>query len=254
MTAALQVFNDAGTLQIDTQFINYVLVGSGYINFPAAGTPPVNIQKVTFTNTGWTAPIMVVAYSNGYYGSQQGAASVIGRSEGIDVENPTNYLHNFWVSSQTPSGWGATVSYYVYDVQPNVAPSSYGLATYDSSGRVTFSSDYEPMRIIGFASIPYGTPVDGYGVDTFTVNGTFAGQKLAAAFDNPKSYVNSDPYGSGWGRQWFQTVYINNNMSTPAVATGAYDPAWTASTSAINRQQPVGGNLFAVDVTNVYLP
>jgi hypothetical protein len=253
MPAALQVYNSNGTIQIDSQFTNYVLVSRGYINFPASATPPVNIRKVTFTNTGWTAPIMVVAYSNGYYGYQNGACSVISRSEGDDIENPGRYLHEFWVSSQTPAGWGAAVSYYVYDVQPNIAP-AYGLVTYDATGRVTFSSDYEPMRIIGFASIPYGTPVDGYGVGTYNIDGTFAGQKLAAAFDNPKSYVTADPYTGVDGRQWMQTIYINNAASVPGVATGAYDPTWAATSTSINRQQPVGGNLFAVDVTNVYLP
>jgi len=244
MPAALQCYNSSGNLQIDTQFMNMVLVQSGYLTINTSATPPTSWSAVTVS--GLNNPIICCTVSGGagYTVPFQVTYSV----------NPSTGVgsHTFYIASYLTSG-SINVAYYIYDKQPNVVP-SFGLVTWTSGGVVSFSSNYEPMRIVNMVNIPYGTPNEGYTPSTYTISGTYSGQKLAVAFTNPKSYITSDPYGSGVGRVYFQDAYSNNTGSTPYVQTSTYIPVDLAPSNNIGFSQPIGGQLFAVDVTNVYLP
>lgn len=245
MPAALQCYNSSGNLQIDTQFMNMVLVMSGKITINAPANPPNTWGSVTNIQ-GLTNPILVCHLT----GATAGQCPVIQMTQGWNPElngGSGGYAWNWTIFTLVYSG-SVQVSWYIYDVVPNVTP-PFGLVTYNSSGRVTFSSDYEPLRIIGLANIPYGTPNEGYTPSTYTINGTYSGQKLAIGFSNMKSYTTSD--GAGGAVWYMQDAYCNNAGSVPYVQTSTYYSSFGAPTSAIGTSQPYGGTLFAVDVTNV---
>jgi hypothetical protein len=155
-------------------------------------------------------------------------------------------------------------TYYIYDQTPNITPAHVGLTVYNASGRVTFSSDYEPMRMIGFAQVPDSWNIVQGAAGTFPVyhppaSTTLASgsinQKIAVGICLPKIYSYTLHQGSN--DQYFQTFLVNNG-NNPCYATtegdaGTGTPYCNAFSNSFLLTQPYGSPMFIVDITNQYL-
>lgn len=221
MPAGFQVFGDHGSVQIDQNFINYSLLQKGDV---WVDTYVANINY-TQISVNAIAPILCIRNTTGNY---------------VAVAYMTRSGSTFtWRLAATA---GTTITYYVFDQIPNNQAAT-GLTVFDASGRVTFSSDYDPMRIVavnqlndtftaynaGWAnSFPqsWGAPYSG----TFAV--AIASPRIVqAAIGNGMSYIYADGVRCDSGAYYTShTPIFRMPVETNAV------------------QQPYGNQTFLVDV------
>lgn len=238
MPAGFQVIGDNGNIQIDENYVNMCLVASGYTTLNSAGAATVSVNG--------TLPIFTIDTRN--QSMAVGTAVVSGSTYTWSIGGPPN----------------ATFAWYVYDLVPNIAPAHVGLTVYNSGGRVTFSSDYEPMRLNNLVGIPSGiTITPGQTLNdpptvtlppATTLYARAAGQKIATFFSLPKSYSLSFHMGFDTVIAT-QSVTVNNGVSQPYVTTeGNQGYVQTAVQQFGAYTQSTGGIMYVVDVSNYYLP
>lgn len=254
MTAGLRVIGDQNNVQIDENLVNIVLVNSGKSTTQDDGTGR-GIYLATITVTG-ISPIMAIDT----YGQ---------RMTQFQTQQSGNQF-TFYIASpqsQTPM----TFAWYIYDQVPNQSPAHTGLTVYNSSGRVTFSSDYEPFRMINYHATPRGGitfqlisgPPTQY-ITTLPAESdayaNYVGQKIAVITSSVKSYIPFDRTGTtGPTNKMFQSVVTFNSSSSLAYAATEgtnYPYIYVGDTyglSGANSQTTFGGLILA-DVTNHYLP
>lgn len=242
MAAGFQVIGDHGGVQIDENFVNMVLIDKGSLDLPPAnGVANDGWNTLTFYNR--ETPILALDTRND--------ATTLMRCD----RSGSTFTYYIRGNGDT-RGFTQTIRWYLFDKAPNVATNT-GLTVWDGGGRVTFNSDYEPMRIVGMLQYPDGTPLSG-GSDYYTsIQAAYVGQKLAGAISLPKSYITTSVFGTGNGLQYMQYLQVNYNghpFNKATVSAPTYQSTRPEVSSAmINSEQRVGGTLFAIDITNFYI-
>lgn len=222
MAAGFQVFGDHGGVQIDQNFMNYSLLQKGdlYVN-----TYPGNINY-TVLSVNAVAPILCVRNTSGAYV----AVAYFTRSG-------STFTWRLVASAAT------TITYYVFDQIPNTQ-AAVGLTVFDGSGRVTFSSDYDPMRIVAANRIP----------DTYTSYNINWYSEFSTGFGAPYSGVFAVALGSPRTVQAASGNGATSYLYADGVRCdgGAYYTGpthiFTMPVSTNSVLQPYGGESFLVDV------
>lgn len=160
MPVGFEAYNPSGKLQFNDSMFCYFLrkTGSGTTDDSTIGT--TDPSKITLSATGYTNPIIAIQCSS--------AVSFWGMFGG-------NY---YWLCS---GAVGTSFNYFVFD-RSNVLPTSnFGLEVRNSSGQITFSSNYRPMQVLSLlnsVTYPYwGGPEPG----TNQPSVTYSGRSLAVA-------------------------------------------------------------------------
>lgn len=249
MTAGIQVIGDHGSTQIDENYFNIVLIASGVSTTQTGQTISTNEFGTTiasFITVTGVAPVICM--------DTRGANLTV-----WCIQTSGNQFTFTIISASQP----ATFSYYIYDVMPNIQASNQGLTVWNSNGKVTFNSDYEPLRIINMAQIPDDwTTISGQTLNdpptyvlpaATTLYGT-AGQKVAAFISREKRITTGiNQSYTGVQNQGF----ITNNTSNPPYATTEgntnYVQVGSFGWGGGAPNQRWGGQFALVDVTNHWI-
>ncbi|WP_186183740.1 hypothetical protein [Burkholderia gladioli] len=137
----IQVIGDSGYFQIDSTTVNLVYIGSGTLTLTTSTTSTATLTVVAET------PLMVI-------NSPDGWAGVINC-----VQSGNSFTYTFAGSSAT--GGDFNFRWFLFDRQPNVSLSGYGLAVWNEAGRLVYSSAYRPLRILGLIDMVVGTTQGG---------------------------------------------------------------------------------------------
>lgn len=146
MSYGLQIWGNAGVLQIDSDYRNHIVVQSGSFSMP--GGPGFNSATVAFANA-WPDPPLIFARcakSIALYGYSIDGS---GNFSGFDIVGDT-------------SDAAATVEYYVCALSPAISAETHGLRVYDAAGRLSFDSGLEYMKfadLVSYAPDPAGAEV-----------------------------------------------------------------------------------------------
>lgn len=180
MAVGFQSINDGGTVQLDTNYKNYVLTSSGTLTLDiSTGGRVDGMPAATLVVTGATAPI--IAFNRLrlclYRVTQSGSTwtyTFIGFTF-PDLPNP------------------ATFNYYVFDVGYSAVPgTNCGLLLYDAAGALAFDSNN-----IGFPSVVGTASRLGNAAETTT---TFAAGRTIAIVQAQAGFhlTGSAPFTSNW--------------------------------------------------------
>lgn len=279
MTAGFEVIGDHGSTQIDENFYNMAFITSGTITSSLQPLIAANYSTTSLSPTDYETNIAAISYS--------GTAPIIAidtRSNLVSHFMTTNdgagnfvfyfltyTITSFYNSSNGTTTYSAasnptTFAYYIFDIMPNVQANNQGLTVWNASGKVTFNSDYEPMRMIGFYQCS-----DGYSLDTSfspsvpippaatTGYSSGSAQKIAVCAYSSKGY---EMFGAGSSSSYIQTIKVNNSATTPYFTTeGGTDygnngeapmgPFGTAYAPGYSNSH--GCNIVMVDITNHFL-
>lgn len=129
MAYGFQCFGEAGNIQIDENYLNIVLMEKGVLTFNTH-TNFTNLLTLSYTGE---SPILCLAPTSNYVAQVR-----------------TKKVGNTWTWSLV--GGNGTVTYYIFDVQPDVETHA-GLNVYAPDGRVAFNSEYKPMRINAIVAV-----------------------------------------------------------------------------------------------------
>jgi hypothetical protein len=169
MNAGFICVGSHGTVQIDQDWINMVFVQKGTLNFNGNTSPGIGGLSVVYTGE---APIIFVQTGTLFVYPMQATRS-----------------GNVWTWSFIavgPSGESAeTATYYIFDKQPNVETHC-GLNVYDGNRRVTFNSDYRPMRIAAIIAVPYSYGNPGVNQAVTGGSGVYAATLPSPGFSSRK--------------------------------------------------------------------
>lgn len=130
--AGLIVYNDSGSVQLDTSYKNLCLRQKGVVT-TAANLPSGHGSYASFNLTGLTTPIIAVG----------GAVAAAPQT----YYDAANSRHGFLIS--TSSAIGAQIPYYIFDV-PVDLNSTYGFTVRDATGQLIFDALQPPLRVRGF--------------------------------------------------------------------------------------------------------
>jgi hypothetical protein len=137
MNAGFMCVGSHGTVQIDQNWVNMVFVQKGTLAFNGNTTPSSGLS-VSYTGE---APILFV---------KAGTLFVYPLAV---YRSGNTWWWTFCASG--PSGESIeNATYYIFDKQPNVETHC-GLNVYDGAQRVTFNSDFRPMRVTAIIAAPY---------------------------------------------------------------------------------------------------
>lgn len=258
MSAGIQVIGDHGSVQIDQNYYNMVLITNGYAttsyqNFVTPDdtgyAPKGYLASITYTGT---SPVICV--------DSRGTPI----SQFTTIQNGNTYTFYFATFDGNGNPAAATFAYYIYDIVPNIQATNQGLTIWNQNGHVTFNSDYEPMRIINFGTVPSGWTTQQAQVLEYFPPGSStwysSGQKIAVSLCPPKAYyvvihmLSNDNY--------IETFLTNNGASPPYITTegggqngsGSATPYGYMGNSSMFSYNQNAGTMFMVDVTNHYLP
>lgn len=216
MEYGLQVFDQDGFLQIDTNYITYAFKRKGQVEIPATGQ--VNyVFSITVDNA--VAPIIFIT----------GCEFFLDRVQTVGQQKIFYYF-----SLVRPFPQFAT--FYIFDSR--FEPANFGLETYNENGVITFSTSTPVLRLAYAGNPPPGTETNPYlnGTNEYTYSGLPNGSYALAAtstrggidvqgdasgstfIDSMSEYVSVTPNGfrarfeydgnsiltsGNWGR-WFQ--------------------------------------------------
>lgn len=145
MVASLQVYGSDGAIQVDTELLTQRLVKSQTITLQKSFWGNAN-AKTTIMVRG-KFPMLFFADAIGATGhahSRYRVDKVTSTGTG-EIKNWTFYIN---VSSPSlPSITSYTFRIYIFDSLPELT-TTFGIETYDETGRLTFSSFTPPMNII----------------------------------------------------------------------------------------------------------
>jgi hypothetical protein len=135
MAYGIEIKNTSGVVQIDETHLNFGLVASGSATCDTAVGGASRLYQTSVTVANLTYPVPALhTYGNG----------IAYVSKLVSGSNTTFYF---------VGGQNNTFDYYIFDAYP-ATTSTYGIEVKDSSGNVTFSSDYPPMDVRAFATGP----------------------------------------------------------------------------------------------------
>jgi hypothetical protein len=132
----MQVFNDAGSLQIDETYSNLFLHQRGTVATTNALLFGISIVDFTIPNCRY----MPVLFVNCNVSAKVAVLSMSGTTANC--------------RASAFGSVGTQLTYYAFDRAPNVAVANYGLQVFDAAGNITFDALRSPMRIVGSFSAP----------------------------------------------------------------------------------------------------
>ncbi len=145
MTSGLQIFNANGSIQIDSNLVNFVLTAKGTVTIPAGGY--INSFPAAQIVVNAVTPILCLRPLYSF-------ADVVNTKI---INGQYSYLIN--------GTGGETFNWYLFDKNPMTGNNNAGIQVFNQSGEMTFSSDRYPMRIMAVGTMPNGrlcvTPVFG---------------------------------------------------------------------------------------------
>lgn len=216
MTAGLFVTNDFGTIQIDENYKNFVLVARGTV---ATTAFVANASTFSLSFGGCTTPLLAIRHGDFF--------SCVG------FRQPSN--GNVTFTGLSAGGAGTVLEYFLFDIPPAYAVPSSGLVIWNGSGEVIFRSDMRPLRIIDVVN--GGGPVTRYydGSRAYAVIEGDQGRGLQAA--------GRYPYPRSLGRTYSQIIGGTINLGTMRWYTSGINPA------PVNWVRPNFSSII-VDVSN----
>lgn len=231
MPAGIRIRNDAGAIQIDETYVNFVLVGKGSTTiattyFAAGGTAGRTVYRTDITVTGRTAPLLAIK-----------------SSQAVVVEKVTvsggSWTWRVLANATTSIDW------YCFDLAPVEETDTFGLAVFNAAGDPVFHSSQKPLRIA--AAFGYGDG-DGFYIDTVPAVSLTAGRAYAA--------IQLAMGGGEWVQEESPAEQKGNWYSGSEAGTGQvrYARVLTALSNSGNSGGSVieykEGSFLAVDVTN----
>lgn len=218
MPAGLQIFNDAGIIQLDESTLNFVMRQKGTVTCSSLqNTGGVNYYTTTITYTGGTSPMLALACT-------------------------TDVTHSSLVVSGTTWTWtilsltaNASVGYWVFDVAVNAE--TFGFEIYNSAGQKVFGLTEKPMRI------------HGAGAGTYFSGRTYATIQTA----NGWRWFETNPGGSTYRYQAFYGGSAVNGAVITVPAQGIRFEDYTIpgyGTFTPQSYDPPALTYLAVDVTH----
>ena len=259
--SGFQVYNEVGALQLDSNYIPYVLVAKGTISVQGLNSydtdnavgVTVNPRTLVYEgqSVGSTRGYKVwngSAYSYRYYrspklvlASTEAFVAVVGCIK-ID-RSVTWYLScgNF-AGSSSAGLQSKTIPYYIFDAVPNniLTETHNGLNLYDTRGDVLYSSDYPPLKMVNRGVGPTGTLSPSA---TNTVVTAPAGNYGAMIYDGRISTIYR---GGSNNIRMFEGVRIT---STGAETNRVY--SYLVSTTAGGHRTSPGCSVFLVDLAGL---
>lgn len=132
MPAGIQVFNDAGIFQIDSEYTNFRLTGVQTLNFPGpGGAPPELFAGVVSTIITGNTPLVAVR------------SSVFCSIAMIRQFSPTSFLVRAAAVDTAPG----SVTLYIFDQSPPT-PGNCGLQVWNGSGTQVYDSNDKSLRVV----------------------------------------------------------------------------------------------------------
>lgn len=129
MPQGMEIYDDAGVLQASAEMLSHFCrkTGSGTtVANTGGGAAP---SQAVISVSGYNKPIIALSCGS--------TLSYAGMSGGNAY---------FWCSGAV----GTAFDYYIFDTLEGIGTAGSGLEMYDTSGNITFSSNYRPMKILGF--------------------------------------------------------------------------------------------------------
>lgn len=233
MTYGIQILNEFGAVQFDTDNVCYSLAAKGTWN-ASNGLP------VQFTNG--VQPIMAVHINSGGNADPMTVAiTSIGKSGSTYTYTPDFYAKT---SATYNSGW--VVEWFIFDKPPTTpSTSGVGLEILNSSGQVIYSTSRPPMRVV---DVKANLPENEFGATYI------AGRKYAVTGDQPfyrqQVEVEVDSLNNAIITYRASIGGFYMNTATGNVA-GTYDIQ--AQTGGVGGTNDISGgpNFMVVDVTNL---
>lgn len=219
MPAGIQVFNNAGIVQIDQDYLTFGLrqKGTAVCNQVIGG--PTALRYAAVTVTGATAP-MIAVHHNGFLGLYR-----------VSVSGSTWTFYFL-------GGNGLTFEYFVFDVYNAAMAPPGGLEIFNASGARVFSSQTPPARIVGV-----GTTFSG-----LSSSRKYAACQGATGFSEVYEDDLGGPGGSVLYRASIAGVLHNGSTDISSIFF-AYENYLTTSIGT-DRADPLPG-LFLFDVTGL---
>jgi hypothetical protein len=217
MAYGIEIDNSSGVLQIDETHLNLGLVSSGTATCNTAFGGASRLYSTTITkSTGVTYPVIAIhTYGNAIALTR---VSISGSSAS-------------WTFA---GGQNDDFIYYIFDKYP-ASTTGYGLQVFDSSGNVTFNSDYPPMSVKAFG--------------TTNTNNLSSGPVYAAIIEAPsysQSYLELSPTLYVFTSR-FQGVVTS---STGAQTFSMISETYQTSSSGVEIPSTTR-NIGVIDVTNM---
>lgn len=216
MAAGLQVFNDAGVLQIDQDYRNYQLRSKGTGTCSTSwNTGGVQKWRTTVTVTSATAPIVFIRPNSTAFICQWGA-SVSG----------STWAFEFYSTTQN-----AAFDWYAFDVTVSGTLPNFGLEVFNASGQRVFHSSIPPLKVVNVRAA-------GSGNLTIPSGRTYAALQTTSGFFYTDTLVPPGPdtyrYFSrcravaiASGQFLSDPIMVFEDFTRP---TGTPQPGWTPQT------------------------
>lgn len=132
MPSGIQVFNDAGHFQIDSEYTNFRLTNKVTLSVPGpGGAPPEVFAGVATTLVNGVTPLVAVRST---------APTAIAM---IRQFTPTTFM----VRAATSESGGATVDLYIFDQSPPT-PGNCGLQVWNGAGKQVYDSSDKSLRVV----------------------------------------------------------------------------------------------------------
>lgn len=215
MSYGFMVKNTFGSTQVDELYKNLCVVASGTINEASAGSGNV-LKGPTYTGT---APLIAFSCSEFFVGVAETAVS------------GNTWTYYFRLPGQISGNF--TLRWWIFDVPPSASLPSFGLVVRNSTGDITFRSDYNYLRISQIL-----TPAWNLNVQTWTLA---AGRTYAVIMSGnvfASWYLGPEP---PFNQLQICSTKINSNVISQQWKAVANYPAPYA---------PMNTSILVVDMTN----
>lgn len=229
MTAGLQVRNNAGVLQVDETYVNYVLVASGTSSgatlwYAGGGSNPPAVYYTDITVTGRTAPMIAI---------RAGFGVVVLRAT---VSGGT------WTWRILRNGT-SNFDWFVFDLASVESAATFGLEVFNASAQRVYHSSQKPLRVAG--EFGYGDG-DGFAIDSVPPVYLTAGRSYAIVHLSMGSgqWLQEEP--GDQRASWYSGFEAGSGYIRYARVLYAYSSGFTSGTV----DEAVFASGLAVDVTN----
>lgn len=170
MPAGMQVYNDAGVLQVDGQNRHYVMrqKGSGTCNTSQSSGGRTRYYTL-ITYTGGTAPVIA-----------------LGNTAGVSVYH-VGVSGSTWTYAIVSNTNGQTFDYFIFDVGPSASGSGQGMQVFREDGALAYevgggASAAKPLRVAGAGT---GTYASGRTYAALLTSNGFTYSRIDFGLDEP---------------------------------------------------------------------
>lgn len=215
MAYGFLVKNTSGSTQVDELYKNLCVVASGTVT---QASPTSGAVFVGPTYTG-TAPLIAFSCSELFVGVAETVVS-----------------GNTWTYHFRVPGWVSgsfTIKWWIFDVPPSASLPSFGLVVRNTSGDITFRSDYNYLRVSQIL-----TPSWNLNVQTWTLT---SGREYAIIMSgNIFASWNLGP----------EPPFNNLQLCSAKINSNVISQQWRTIANFYAPFAPVNTSMLVVDVTN----